>query len=70
MNVIALAPAASPSRPSVRLTALVVAVMRNQIQIMSRAVGQTKGVSLTRDTAFEAGSGRIRRATVSCRTRR
>ena len=35
---------------------LVVAVMRNQIQIMaSRAVGRPRAYPLTRDTAFEAG---------------
>ena len=55
MKVMALAPAARPSSPSVRLTALVLAVMSSQIHNSNSAVGRTIGVSRTRLTAFDAG---------------
>ena len=49
------APAARPSSPSVRLTALVVAVTRNQIHSMNSPSGSTSAVSRRNEIASEAG---------------
>ena len=49
------APAAKPSKPSVKLTALVAAVTRNQTSRMNKTVGKTIFVSLTNDKAVDPG---------------